>query len=334
MRILARELPEDAMLNTTALLQRHQALLNSPATLVVEADDAALSDLLPDARIHSDWHGLSERFLVSALPALMPEVTRVVIILPKAGDRLNMVLQNLAGQCEGPLETWLVGPGKGGIRGGVSRLSAFADNVEQLDSARHCKLFRGYLRPTQFSSLEAFGQSTRVGDMEIVSYPGVFSHGRLDQGTAELLAVLDDQDPKGRMLDMGCGAGALSCALASRGASVTAVDVSATAVAATRASLRVNGLEAQVLGGFLFRPLSGRFDGIWSNPPFHQGTSRTLQVSRDLIRQAPDWLVAGGWLTLVANRELAYPATIQETFGHCQVVRETGRFRVYAARRG
>lgn len=318
------------MEDTTALLERHRDRLDSPATLVVEATDAALARVLPRAHRHSEQWDPQGHFDVRALPVLPDGVERVLVILPKANERLDLLLATLAGQSRGALELWLVGRTRGGIRGGSTRLQQWAGPTEKLDSARHCKLVRAWLPPGPPVSLADFARRTHVAGLELVSYPGVFSHGRLDEGTAELLPLVEAASGGGSVLDLGCGAGMLTAALARAGHAVTAVDVSSTAVAATRATLVANGLEANVRRGNLYDGL-GRFDGLWSNPPFHEGTRRTLAVTERLVGEAPEHLVSGGSLTLVANRELPYPDLLDTAFGRHQVLRETSRFRVYRA---
>lgn len=316
------------MENSTRLLERHRTILDSPDTLLVEATDPALADLFPRALRHSDLHGADEHVQTAPLPALAPHTRRVVILLPKTRERLEMLLAVLAGQCREPQEAWLVGPARGGIRGGLARLKAMAGTVESLDSARHCKLYRAWLPPGPARELTDFARHWRAGSLDVISYPGVFSHGRLDEGTAALLAVLEAETHEGEVLDMGCGAGVLSAALARAGARVTGVDASSTAVAAARATLAANGLRADLHCGDLYNGL-GQFRAIWSNPPFHQGMRRTLAVTGDLIRRAPRHLQAGGSLTLVANRELPYPDLLDGVFRNWRILHENNRFRVY-----
>ena len=231
------------------------------------------------------------------------------------------------------MELWLIGPAKGGIRGALKHLQAHVDDAVLVDSARHCKLYSGQLQPGETQTLAAWGEVIPVGELEIVSYPGVFSHGRLDEGTRLLLDLMAEHrlPRRGSMIDMGCGAGVISASLASQGWKVQAVDVSACAVAATTASLARNSLQGRVTGGDLFSPLAGRVDMIVTNPPFHDRRQRTTDITRRLIAEAPAYLNKEGVMWLVANRELPYAQWLDDAFSHVQVAGETTRFRVYRA---
>lgn len=319
------------MENSTQLLWRQQDALAHRRVLVMEANDPALADLpAGQLYLHADDYTVGAHQW-APLPTLPDDVDLVILPLPKAAERLELLLRALAGQISEPLELWLVGPAKGGIRGGVTRLSRFADDVTLLDSARHCKLYSARLRPGDALSLEQVASLITLDDLEVVSYPGVFSHGRLDEGSALLLDALAEGLPRGKVLDMGCGGGALSARLAHSGCQVTATDVSATAVAAATATLERNRLQGKVVGGDLYESIGARFETIVTNPPFHDGRDRTMSITRRLIREAPEYLGDNGTLWMVANRELPYVQWLDEAFKHVQVVSETSRFRVYRA---
>lgn len=316
------------MENTSQLLQRHEDSFAGHHTLVVDVSDPSLGEILPGASLHSDLYGVRGAE-ASPLPEVSEHHRRAVIVLPKSGQRLEMLLAALAGQCRERLEVWLVGPTRGGVRGGVNRLKRFADDVEQVDSARHCKLFRGWLRPGPAAGLADFAARWRARELELVSYPGVFSHGRVDEGTAELLPFVETGSR--RVLDMGCGYGLLSACLARAGHELVSVDRSATAVEATRATLAANGFQGEVRGGDLYQPVAERFDEIWTNPPFHEGMQRTLDVTEQLIRQAPAHLSRDGSLTLVCNLGLPYEDSLGDVFREVEMLSESRRFRVYRA---
>lgn len=325
------------MEKTTQLLWRQRADLEGRNVLIVEANDPALMTLQLNAQVHVH----ADDFTVGAQqwapqPNVPEGVDLLILPLPKSVERLRFLLNSLAGALQTPCELWLIGPAKGGIRGALKHLQAHVDEATLVESARHCKLYRGMLQPGQVQTLSAWGQRIPLpgNDLEVISYPGVFSHGRLDEGSRLLLEALEEgvaEQAPGRALDIGCGAGALSVFLARRGWQMQAVDVSASAVAATRKSLEHNGLQGNVEAGDLFSSLHHSLDMLVTNPPFHIGRQRTMDVSQRLIAQAPQYLRDGGALWLVANRELPYVQWLDKAFRHVQVARETRRFRVYRA---
>ena len=101
--------------------------------------------------------------------------------------------------------------------------------------------------------------------------PGVFSPGRLDIGTRALLESFT-APPGARVLDLGCGIGALGlCAAVDAGPDgVVMVDSSARAVAVAEENALVNGLDAArcVLRADLEDLPGGPFDVVLANPPY------------------------------------------------------------------
>jgi len=166
----------------------------------------------------------------------------------------------------------------------------------------------------------------------VISLPGVFSHGRLDVGSALLLEHLDNL-PSGRVLDFGCGAGVIGATLKRRypQSELVLLDVDAFAVESSRRTLAANGLEAEVIAGDGIDAAPRQLAAIISNPPFHQGVHTNYQASETLIERAAEHLSSGGELRLVANAFLRYPPLIEQHLGACQTVVERNGFRIYRA---
>lgn len=141
-----------------------------------------------------------------------------------------------------------------------------------------------------------------------------------------------------RLADLGTGSGAIAVALAHERpqARVTATDRSAAALTVARDNARRLGLEhVRFVQGDWFRALAGeRFDVIASNPPYVsdqeldraqpelafepagalRAGERGLADLYALIRQAPLYLVPGGWLVLEhgAGQEAAVAGAMAE----------------------
>jgi 2-polyprenyl-3-methyl-5-hydroxy-6-metoxy-1,4-benzoquinol methylase len=128
--------------------------------------------------------------------------------------------------------------------------------------------------------------------------------------------------PVRRALDLGCGAGALSVALARAGASVVATDVNARAVTLTKVNAMLGGLSIDARQGDLYAPVANEtFDLIVSQPPCipqPEGSAKTTYlfggrrgdeiVTRALAGFAPH-LAEGGRAVFLVE----WPATLTET---------------------
>ncbi|MET0145558.1 MAG: methyltransferase [Ilumatobacteraceae bacterium] len=130
----------------------------------------------------------------------------------------------------------------------------------------------------------------------------VFSHGRLDAGTALLLRAAPHPPATGTFLDLGCGVGPIALALARRSpdASVWAVDVNERARALCAANAAANRLENVTVGAPDDVPGDVRLDLIWSNPPIRIGKPALHVLLTTWIGR----LAADGRAVLVVHKHL------------------------------
>jgi len=261
-----------------------------------------------------------------------------VLVLPKSRELAAYLLNALASRLAGR-ELYLVGEKRGGIEGAAKQLQAFG-KPRKLDSARHCQLWQVTVdNAPEAKALESLAERFELelddGPLQVVSLPGVFSHGRLDRGTALLLKHLDNL-PAGHVLDFGCGAGVLGATVKRRypQSQVTLLDVDAFAVAASRLTLAANNLVGEVISGDGIDAAPGDLSLILSNPPFHTGVHTNYQASENLLKKSGQHLRKGGEMRLVANSFLRYQPLIEGALGNCQTCAEADGFRIYRATRG
>ena len=260
-----------------------------------------------------------------------------VVFLPKSRELTDYLLAALAALLPGKA-LYLVGEKRAGIERAAKQLAPFG-TPRKLDSARHCQLWKiDVEQAPAMPDLERLAQRYSLdlddGPLQVISLPGVFSHGRLDRGSALLLDNLAKL-PTGEVLDFGCGAGVLGAALKRRypQSRLTLLDVDAFAVASSRLTLAANGLEATVIAGDGIHAAPKLLSAIVSNPPFHQGVHTDYQASETLLREAGRHLLVGGELRLVANSFLKYQPLIEQHLGGCRTLAEGDGFRIYSARR-
>ncbi|MBD9644006.1 MULTISPECIES: 16S rRNA (guanine(1207)-N(2))-methyltransferase RsmC [Pantoea] len=293
------------------------------------------------SRVHTQqyhhWQNLSHRLGERAVYSMVATAADVegcdtlVYYWSKNKPEAQYQLQNLLSLLPVGCDIFVVGENRSGVRSAEGMLEAWA-TLEKVDSARRCGLYHGRLDKQPTFDASSYGHTYQLEDLTIHTLPGVFSRDGLDIGSDLLLSTLTPHF-RGKVLDIGCGSGVLATVMAKVSPRVRLwlCDVHAAAIEASKATLAANELEGEVFASNVFSDVTGRFDMIISNPPFHDGLQTSLEAANTLIRGALKHLNSGGELRIVANAFLPYPQILDETFGNHEVLAQTGRFKVYRA---
>lgn len=131
---------------------------------------------------------------------------------------------------------------------------------------------------------------------------GTFSASKLDPGTSILLSKFEEFPESGNVLDLGCGWGAISLAVASFSPETTvwALDVNERSMALARNNASKLGLTNIEVVTAEKVPQDLKFDAIWSNPPIRIGKAALHELLKTWLPR----LESGGRAMLVVQKQL------------------------------
>ena len=174
-------------------------------------------------------------------------------------------------------------------------------------------------------------------ELTLITASGVFAAEGLDRGTAVLLRASPIPQGSPRILDLGCGYGSITLAIAVHcpGALVDAVDVNERALALCRED---DGVDVAIRVADRVRVLrpedvdpNTRYDEIWSNPPIRIGKQNLHELLLTwLARLTPD-----GLARLVVGKNLGADTLqrwLTEQGYACERVASAKGFRVLVVR--
>ena len=331
------------------MLERNQALFVGKRLLVCGAleDDypRQLASLTQSLTVfttdycyyRSQQAALGEAILFDHQLGGAPRFDALLLLMPKAKAEAQYLLAMMTPLLEAGADLFLAGENRGGINGADKLLAPYGDKPIKRDSARRCSLYHGELcKPVAPFDLDSwFGRyQCKAGDTEltVLALPGVFSAAELDLGTQMLLATVPAM--KGSLLDFGCGAGVIGSVLAKRNPElkVTMVDINALALESSRRTLAINDLQGEVHASDVYSDITGSFDQIVSNPPFHAGLKTFYAATETFLARAPEFLRPHGSLTIVANAFLRYQPILEAHFKRTEVSNSDAKFKVYLSK--
>jgi 16S rRNA (guanine1207-N2)-methyltransferase len=282
------------------------------------------------------WHRLARGGRSASAWIPLGPFDAATLRLPKAKDELDMAVQAAASVLVAGAPLWVYGANDEGAGSAGRIIEAVMGSARTVRSGGRCRVLQGVQpvdSPRVRGTLEAWRRSTSLefpgGPREWVSYPGIFAHGRLDEGTRALLEVMRSIPMPGlRVLDFACGSGVIGAFLRALDPTVRVdfLDVDAVALAA----VGENAPDARRIASDGYGGLEGeRYDLIVSNPPYHAGKVHTGEVVERLIRGATDHLQVDGSLVFVTQRRLPAASLMESAFRTVKVLFDAGPHRVW-----
>lgn len=199
-------------------------------------------------------------------------------------------------------------------------------------------------RPRPLKCEFAFRDGQRL--LRAVSRPGVFSHRRLDPGARQLIDAIPwpIKSPSGqtlRVVDIGCGCGAVGVAIAARYQAndqtaavpikVLSIDSNARAVACTAESAEWNQITTLTAKlncfGDVDQPAS--YDLAVANPPYYAD----FRIAKLFVDTASKALLHGGSLYLVTKNADWYQENLFPGWRELKI-QSSGQYFIVIARRG
>jgi 16S rRNA (guanine1207-N2)-methyltransferase len=163
---------------------------------------------------------------------------------------------------------------------------------------------------------------------------GVFSADKIDKGSAQLVPFLAGK-LKGNGADLGAGWGYLSKQVLAENPAIDTLElIEADRHALDCARLNVKDPRAAFhWADALTHTTQAPLDFVVMNPPFHETRKADPALGQRFIAAAAKLLKPAGSLYMVANRQLAYEATLAESFRHVERLDQSSQFKCIRARK-
>ena len=170
--------------------------------------------------------------------------------------------------------------------------------------------------------------------MNLFTDNGVFSKGKVDEGSLAFLKVLLPLDLGKNILDLGCGYGTLglTLAVAKKEARVTLADINPRALDMCKRNAELHNLSNRVtiLQSDIYEKIEGPYDSIVVNPPIRAGKKVTYRM----YEEAKQYLIDGGSLYIVIRKAQGAESAskyIETIFGNVTLLKREKGYYIYRA---
>lgn len=188
--------------------------------------------------------------------------------------------------------------------------------------------------PNLASNIKTITYEVNGLTMNLFTDNGVFSKGKVDEGSLTFLKVILPLDLGNNILDLGCGYGTigLTLAVAKKEARVTLADINTRALTLCKKNADAYNLSQRVtiLQSDIYTKIEGKYDSIVINPPIRAGKSVTYKM----YEEAKQYLIDGGSLLIVIRKAQGAESAakfIESIFGNVKLLDRHKGYHIYQA---
>ena len=188
--------------------------------------------------------------------------------------------------------------------------------------------------PKLASNIKTITYEVNGISMQLFTDNGVFSKGKVDEGSLAFLKVILPLDLGKNILDLGCGYGTigLTLAVAKIDARVTLADINTRALTLCKKNADAYNLSQRVtiLQSDIYTKIEGKYDSIVINPPIRAGKSVTYKM----YEEAKQYLIDGGSLLIVIRKAQGAESAskfIESIFGNVKLLDRHKGYHIYQA---
>ena len=188
--------------------------------------------------------------------------------------------------------------------------------------------------PKLASNIKTITYAVNGISMQLFTDNGVFSKGKVDEGSLAFLKVILPLDLGNNILDLGCGYGTigLTLAIAKKEARVTLADINTRALTLCKKNADAYNLSQRVtiLQSDIYTKIEGKYDSIVINPPIRAGKSVTYKM----YEEAKQYLIDGGSLLIVIRKAQGAESAakyIESIFGNIKLLDRHKGYHIYQA---
>lgn len=198
---------------------------------------------------------------------------------------------------------------------------------------RYSKKHQHYYSPKQTGRKKSYKFSARIHGItaDFKTASGIFSPRRIDLGSMTLIKNMELMR-KSRILDLGCGYGAIGIYAAKMcpTSKIVMIDINRRAVECAKSNIELNNVKnASAKQSYGFSSLKNQtFDVILFNPPQTAG----LGVCFELLEESYEHLNKNGNLQIVVRRRKGgerFEEKLEELFGNVEVLGKKAGYWVY-----